>query len=123
VGLLKKLTSISTRSVSSRGFVCHIKEGLNDARRNDLGEVCEGLPLYAKHASKRYCVLHYPGDDKEGEKFGQVVERRLTAEDFRFSYAFFPEGESEFHNVRFEASADFSIVSGSLWVSSEKGGT
>ena len=106
MSLLKHVKKIAARDLSSRSFVCYVREGIREDARKASRNACKGIPFYAEHKGRRYCVLHYPGEDKEDKEFQRVIERKLAAHDFRFSYAYFPEGTSEFQNWTYPASVD-----------------
>jgi uncharacterized protein YjbI with pentapeptide repeats len=81
-------------------FVCEVEEEYRSA--------CEGLAFYGEHEDKRYCVLHYPGEDKE-EEFTKVLEEdKFKEEDYDFRGAIFPEGTSAFPGFEFDADVDLS---------------
>jgi len=89
-------------------------------------------PIY-DYEQKKYCVLHYPGDDKKTH-FERVVRRRLERRDYNFRAVWFPanfnaqlfsshtfcddsnadfgqslfRGKVEFGNANFLGTADFS---------------
>lgn len=83
-----------------KDFVCAVGE-------RAIGEVflaaCEGLPEYQ---GTRYCVLHYPGEDKKDD-FKEILENKLARKDYDFSGTIFPEGTADFHNFVFDADASF----------------
>jgi hypothetical protein len=69
-------------------FTCAVKEAYRSA--------CEGLDFYAAHEGKRYCVLHFPDDEKKNqEDFLKVKKSKLARQDYDrqdydFSGTFFP---------------------------------
>jgi hypothetical protein len=67
---------------------------------------CEGEPFYKEHQRKRYCVLHYPSDDKV-EAFEKAFKRKIAADDFDFHEVYFPS-VANFTNVRTNNRANFS---------------
>jgi hypothetical protein len=56
---------------------------------------CEGLDFYSEHESKRYCVLHYPGEEKNKEDFLKVKKSKLDRQDYIFRGTVFPKGTSD----------------------------
>jgi len=82
----------------AEGFTCAVDE--------DYHSACEGLDFYGEHESKRYCVLHFPGEEKKDE-FKKVLERKLKKKDYNFSGTVFPEGTSDFEGFDFDADANF----------------
>jgi hypothetical protein len=91
-------------------FVCEVDELYRSA--------CEGLPFYAEHEGKRYCVLHYPGEDKIGE-FRKAIESKVARKDYDFGGAVFPEGTSNFSGAKFDETVKFSgatFIGGAHWV-------
>jgi hypothetical protein len=65
---------------------------------------CKDLP---KYPDTPYCVLHYPGEEKNKEDFLKVVKSRLDRQDYDFRGAVFPEGTSDFEGFEFDADASF----------------
>lgn len=51
---------------------------------------CIGEPFYKKFQGKRYCVLHYPGNNKSAE-FEKALKRKLDNKDFNFREVVFPD--------------------------------
>jgi uncharacterized protein YjbI with pentapeptide repeats len=89
-------------------FLCHVKEGLDDEKRQDWRAACEDLDFYREHESKRYCVLHYPGKEKEAdEHFHSEVRKRLNGNVIYLPGVFFP-GNLEVRNRQFTLPVDFS---------------
>jgi hypothetical protein len=78
---------------------------------------CEGLSFFKAHEGKRYCVLHYPGQDKVAA-FNKALEIKLDTEDFDFRGVWFPAevsfakvtfgADAYFTRAQFSATADFS---------------
>jgi hypothetical protein len=83
-------------------FICEVD-------RPRYRSACEGLDFYAEHEGKRYCVLHYPGEDKYDD-FKEVIESKLKLDqkDYDFGGTVFPEGTSDFSMRQFNADVDFS---------------
>jgi Pentapeptide repeats (9 copies) len=78
-------------------FVCGVRE--KDPYHLSA---CKNLPEYRDTG---YCVLHFPGEEKEG--FEQVKKDKLVREDYDFSGTVFPEGTSDFSRFVFDGNADF----------------
>ena len=79
-------------------FVCEVDEYYRSA--------CEALDYYGEHEDKCYCVLHYPGEEKQDD-FRKVIESKLARKDYDFGGATFPEGSADFVAGEFDASANF----------------
>jgi uncharacterized protein YjbI with pentapeptide repeats len=80
-------------------FVCEVDERYRSA--------CANLDFYQEHEGKRYCVLHFPGEEKNKEDFLKVKESKLDRKDYDFGGTVFPEGTSNFLGFAFDANADF----------------
>jgi uncharacterized protein YjbI with pentapeptide repeats len=78
-------------------FVCGVWE-----KNPDYLSACENLPEYQETS---YCVLHFPGQEKED--FEQVKKDKLEQVDYDFSGTVFPEGTSDFSGFVFDGKADF----------------
>src|SRR5215218_1545117 len=87
-------------------IVCHVREGLDEGTRGRWREACKKLDFYCEQEGKRYCVLHYPGEDKKDD-VREVVKRKLEQKDYVFSGTVFPEGTSGFQGFKFDANANF----------------
>ncbi|HEX7957833.1 MAG TPA: pentapeptide repeat-containing protein, partial [Pyrinomonadaceae bacterium] len=72
----------SPTTKAAAAFVCDCTERMRSA--------CDGLPFYKKREGKRYCVLHYPGEDKSAD-FDEALQRKLEAEDFDFRGVWLPD--------------------------------
>jgi uncharacterized protein YjbI with pentapeptide repeats len=83
----------------AEGFTCEVHE--------DYRSACEGLDFYGEQESKRYCVLHYPGEEKNKEDFLKVKKSKLDRQDYDFCGTVFPEGTSDFEGFEFDAGANF----------------
>ncbi len=80
-------------------FECQCEEQFRSA--------CRDLPFYGEAEGKRYCVLHFPGKEKETDgSFQEAVEKKLMAQDLNFSGVYFPS--ADFAGFEFEGEADFS---------------
>jgi hypothetical protein len=80
-------------------FVCEVDE--------QYRSVCRGLPFYAEHEGKRYCILHFPGERHRSYP-RTVLERKLMNRDYDFGGIVFPEGASDFARFEFDAAVNFS---------------
>jgi hypothetical protein len=78
-------------------FVCGVRE-----KNPDYLSACKNLPEYRDTS---YCVLHFPGEEKED--FEQVKKDKLEQEDYDFRGTVFPEGTSDFSEFVFDGNADF----------------
>src|SRR5215510_13201873 len=87
----------SPTSERDSAFVCAC-----DAR---IRSACSGEPFYKQHESKRYCVLHFPGNNKSAD-FEKAFQNKLDRKDFNFRGVWFP-GERSFTNFTFSSKADF----------------
>jgi uncharacterized protein YjbI with pentapeptide repeats len=77
-------------------FVCHVREGLDEETREEWRNACEELGFYGEHEKKRYCVLHFPGEEKKAD-FEKVLEDKLAQNDFHFGGTVFPENALQVH--------------------------
>lgn len=90
-------------------FLCDCEEFMRSA--------CEGLVFYKEQDGKRYCVLHYPGEDKSAA-FKMALQRKLDTNDFNFCGVWFPDpfwfddfsAKAVFSYATFRAEADFALV-------------
>jgi uncharacterized protein YjbI with pentapeptide repeats len=93
----------------AEGFTCEV-EGARIGPPGDGVEpylsACEGLGFYDEHEGKRYCVLHFPGEEKK-DAFRKVLEDKLAQKDYDFGGAFFPKGTSDFHGAKFNDNVSF----------------
>jgi hypothetical protein len=80
-------------------FVCEVEEYYRSA--------CEGLPFYAEHEGKRYCVLHFPDNKDKKDDLKKVLESKLAEKDYDFVGTVFPEGGSDFQGLQFDADTFF----------------
>src|SRR5919205_47080 len=78
-------------------FVCGCEEWMRPA--------CKGLSFFKEKEGKRYCVLHYPGEEKS-TAFRGILQRKLDAQDFKFHGVWFPD-KAEFRNFTFKTDAYF----------------
>src|SRR5215208_1146254 len=89
-----------------QSLVCHVKDGLDEQTREEYRQACKKLDFYAEFEGKRYCVLHFPGEDKE-DHLERVLESKLDKGDYDFRGTVFPEGTADFKGLAFEENADF----------------
>ena len=99
-------------SSENRVFKCQCEELFRSA--------CEGLGFYGEVEGKQYCVLHFPGEDKESDgRFQEAIEKKLESLDFDFSGVYFTsadfggfdfEGPANFFGATFSGVAYFSSV-------------
>ena len=86
----------SADSITDPDFHCECEEGMESA--------CIGEPFYKEWQGKRYCVLHFPGQEKARD-FLPVFLRKLQRGDFTFQGVWFPEPVTFFSE--FTADAEF----------------
>ncbi|MCB1025952.1 MAG: pentapeptide repeat-containing protein, partial [Acidobacteria bacterium] len=67
---------------------------------------CGHLPFYDSVGEKRYCVLHFPHDDKL-EDFGDAIVQKFGNQDYDYRGIWVPE-DFFFNRQRFLSKADFS---------------
>jgi uncharacterized protein YjbI with pentapeptide repeats len=67
--------------------------------------VCSSQPFYQECDGKRYCVFHYPGNDKVRD-FNSALKTKLNARDLDFRGIWFP-GEVDFAEFNFENEVNF----------------
>jgi uncharacterized protein YjbI with pentapeptide repeats len=81
-------------------FVCEV-----DARYRSA---CDGLPFYAEHEGKRFCVLHFPSREKQTDtQYLKVLERKYEDQDFDFAGVYFPSVPNSFVNFVFKEDTSF----------------
>ncbi len=95
------LESSNTEAPAAPAFTCQWK-------RDFVLLACKGLPFYAEHQGKLYCVLHYPSIEKKS-KFRIAFQEKLDSQDFNFRGVWFPE-EVDFSGFEFNDTADFSYA-------------
>ena len=78
-------------------FICGVRE-----KDPNYLSACKNLPEYQETS---YCVLHFPGEEKED--FEQVKKNKLEQEDYDFSGTVFPKGTSDFSRFVFDGNAVF----------------
>ncbi len=92
--------SPAARLNSQSAFICDCKDWVRSA--------CTGAPFYKEHDGKRYCIFHFPGEEKRAA-FNEAFRRKLEAEDFDFKGIWFPE-ELQFSDCTFNVATDFSYA-------------
>lgn len=70
-----------------------------------LRSACRGEGFYKEFDGKRYCVLHFPGNEKNAD-FCTALHNKLDKLDFNFRGVWFPD-DATFFNFDFSAKADF----------------
>jgi uncharacterized protein YjbI with pentapeptide repeats len=80
-------------------FVCKVDGQYRSA--------CKDLPEYQ---GTGYCVLHYPGEEKNKEAFLKVIKSKLDEKDYNFGGTVFPEGTANFEEFEFDDDVYFSGV-------------
>lgn len=90
----------SPTSESDSPFVCDCKKSMRSA--------CAGEPFFNEHEGKRYCVLHFPGEEKT-DAFLRSLVQKYSRRVFNFSGVWFPN-EQHFINSIFNNDADFSYA-------------
>jgi hypothetical protein len=86
-------------SIRMANFTCDVDERYRSA--------CEGLDFYSEHKGKRYCVLHFPGEDKK-DRFEKQLNSKLTQKDYDFGGVCFPGDTAAFGSREFEKPVSFS---------------
>src|SRR5258708_6553124 len=96
-------TSVTPDPATDSAFVCDCKPTWRSA--------CAGEPFFREHEGKRYCVLHFPGQEKTVQ-FKEVLDRKREQKNFVFSGVRFPEkvlfAGLGFFGPTFDTSVDFS---------------
>ncbi|MEK6283325.1 MAG: pentapeptide repeat-containing protein [Acidobacteriota bacterium] len=98
---------MSAPPTNNSTFVCDCAERMRSA--------CRGEEFFKQSGEKRYCVLHYPGEEK-AEQFSTALDRRLKAKKLDFSGVWFPEvtfsgqtlNKASFKEATFSSLANFS---------------
>jgi hypothetical protein len=85
-------------------FACHVKDGIEEVDRKAFRVACHKSSLYGEYEGKQYCVLHYPGGNKEDE-FREAVSSKLRQKSYDFRGTVFPEDTSDFQSITFDAPA------------------
>jgi hypothetical protein len=82
---------------SEPAFVCDCEEQMRSA--------CAGEPFYKELQGQRYCVLHFPSEEKSAD-FRKAFQRKIENRDFNFRGAWFPD-EVSLARVDFSEPTDF----------------
>lgn len=90
-------TSTTISPVELASFACACPQQVRTA--------CTGESFYKEINGKKYCVLHYPGEDKYDD-FKQAFQRKLEAKKFDFRGIWFPS-DTVFRNFHFTSSVNF----------------
>lgn len=91
------LVELTSTAASGPGFLCDCTKNMRTA--------CNAEPFYGEHEGKRYCVLHYPGKEKDKE-FQIALRNKIEAGDFNFCGVWFPRAVN-FHSFEFGTPVDF----------------
>ncbi len=83
---------------TTNSFVCDCE--------GDMRYACAGEGFYKKKEGKRYCVLHYPGDEKAAD-FKTALDKKQSVKDYNFNGVWFPKGV-KFKELHWDGSANFS---------------
>jgi Pentapeptide repeats (9 copies) len=79
-------------------FICACEEHMRPA--------CASEGFYEETDGRRYCVLHYPGNEKV-EVFRTALNNKLAVKDYNFRGVWFPKG-GEFKELHLDGKSDFS---------------
>jgi pentapeptide repeat protein len=74
-------------------------------RKHTRRKACASEWFFKEKEGKRYCVLHYPGDEKMAD-FQTALNKKLAAKDYNFNGIWFPKNIS-FTKLHFDGDADF----------------
>jgi hypothetical protein len=74
-----------------------------------MRHACASEGFYKEKGGKRYCVLHYPGNEKK-EDFKIALDKKQSAHDYNFSGVWFPKGV-RFKETKWDRNTDFSATS------------
>jgi uncharacterized protein YjbI with pentapeptide repeats len=75
----------------------------------DMRRACASEGFYKKKEGKRYCVLHYPGDEKAAV-FQIALNKKQSVHDYNFRGVWFPKGV-RFKELQWDRNTDFSSAS------------
>jgi uncharacterized protein YjbI with pentapeptide repeats len=91
----------------AEGFTCEVEgSAFVLSEEKPYRSACEELDFYGEHEGKRYCVLHYPGEEKKDD-FRKSLESKLRQKDYDFGGAIFPDGTSNFAEAGFDGATFF----------------
>jgi hypothetical protein len=84
-----------------------------------MRQACASEGFYKENEGKRYCVLHYPGNEKAAD-FQTALHKKQSSHDYNFSGVWFPKGvrfkephwdrNTDFSSATFNEDIDFSGV-------------
>ncbi len=94
--------------MSKTKFYCEGEFFRNIKEADEISPPCENLPFYKSFEGKKYCVLHYPQQDKFKD-FENVLKEKLAREDYNFRGVWFPDG-IYFGRYCFQSSVDFTYA-------------
>ena len=101
---------MSDEETSIPHFVCHVMEQLPEGTTEEIREIwresCKELDFYGEYGGHRYCVLHFPSEDKE-DAFNEELERKLAENNYNFDGTFFPASASNFEAHIFNGKVNF----------------
>src|SRR5215218_6686357 len=83
-----------------------VAEGFTCAVDSQYRSACEELPFYGEHEGKRYCVLHFPGEEKKSD-LEEALKSKVAQKDYDFGGAVFPEGAAIVGGYEFDANVNF----------------
>jgi hypothetical protein len=99
--ILDMTTQEPIEESTPKSFVCGCEESMRNA--------CASEGFYKKKTGKRYCVMHYPGDEKIAD-FQTALHKKQSARDYNFCGAWFPKG-ARFKEPLWDGNANFSFAS------------
>jgi hypothetical protein len=79
-----------------------------DIHEGETPSPCEHLPFYKEYEGKKYCVLHFPKQEKL-EHFEKALEEKLDRQDYNFRNIWIPDG-AYFGRRCFQSQVDFSYA-------------
>lgn len=68
-------------------------------------KACQDQAFFAECGGNRYCVLHFPGNEKR-DAFESAIKKKLEAHDFNFQAVWFPQSYW-FTSLEFDEKVDF----------------
>jgi hypothetical protein len=89
-------TPPTAEAVADSEFVCDCLPSFRSA--------CAGEPFYNEDDGYRYCIFHFPGQEKAVE-FREALQRKAKNKDFDFRGVWFPDNPVLF-NIEFFTDAD-----------------
>lgn len=101
---------------SHQEFECYFGEDFTDSERRWFQQSCRNLPSYKNYRGHSYCVLHYPGKEKEKD-FRAAIQQKIENSDYVFSAVYFPtdfflrdkiiNSKADFTRATFTSGANF----------------